>query len=152
MSTQQRVVQIIRHLTHSSALYKARWLVSVTVEPTRGAGPAFTATFWVIFLNYFPRSLGNPSLLAHVPCLWTFLKMVLQAGCLCVSLPLAVTHAHTCARTLIHTQRGAGGKGCSAWWGQQPVFYKLQPTVQCLSQKSSELHEISIIITTYIRH
>lgn len=104
MSTQQRVVQTIQHLTHSSALYKAHRLVSVTVERSRGAGPAFTATFSVIFLNYFPKSLGNPSLLAHSPCLWTFLKMVLRAGCLCVSLPLAVTYAHTCTHTHTHAK------------------------------------------------
>lgn len=118
MSTRQRVVEIIWHLTHSSTLYKVHRLVTVTVECTRGADPAFIATI----LNEFPKSLGKPSLLTHFPCLWTFLKMaisskVLRVGCLCVSLPLSVTHAHTCACTHIHTQRGAGGEGCSAWGG-----------------------------------
>ena len=119
------------------ASYRHCWLYE-------GANPAFTATFLVIVLNYFPKSLGNPSLLTHFPGLWAFLKMavsskVLQAGCPCVSRSLCHTCTHMCTHarahthTHTHTHMGVGGEGCSAWWGQQPMFYKLQPMAQCLS-------------------
>lgn len=43
--------------------------------------------------------------------------MVLRAGCLCVSLPLSVTHAHTC--TALTHAKGAGGKAAQPGGGSR---------------------------------
>ena len=97
-----------RSLQGASASYRHCWLYE-------GANLAFTATFLVIFLNYFPKSLGNPSLLTHFPGLWAFLKMavsskVLWVDCPCVSRSLCHTRTHMCTHTHTHTHGSGRGR------------------------------------------